>query len=251
MEKAAALRPERNPQIVVTLGRGRTGKTVFLSWLAETAARDIPLRIIDADLNNPVLSKRFPDAVKSKGVDDERRIWLEAQFIQQMEAASTPGRFDVLLDLGGGDILMKRWEAELALADMLAGSSIEPIAVHMLGTDLADLSFLEDVEKRKLFCPPKTILILNRGLINPSRAAAEAFGEVMESDVVKHVLGRGGRIAVMPHLLCMEDVEKHGLRFAEAQDVTSPIRNPFNRVRVRRWLTVEMEEMRAGLGGWI
>ena len=55
----------------------------------------------------------------------------------------------------------------------------------------------------------------------------------------------------MPHLACMEDVEKHKLRFEEAQSVSSPIRNPFNRVRVRYWLNTEMEEMRTGLGGWI
>ena len=240
----------RKPRLIVTLGRGRTGKTVFLSWLREIADPSFPVRIIDADVNNPVLSERFSDVAKPRGMDDDRRNWLEDQFEEQVNAAAGPDRYDVLLDLGGGDLLIKRWGAELQLADLFASAEIDPVAIHMLGSDPADLAYLEDIEGRKLFCPERTILVLNQGLIPPSRSAGEAFADILNSEVVKAVISRGGRVVVMPRLACMEYVWKLKVPFQQAQDPYNGIRL-FDRLRVRYWLNTEMEEMRTELGGWI
>jgi hypothetical protein len=242
--------PTRNPRVIIALGRGRTGKTVFLSWRAETAERDIPLRIIDADLNNPVLSQRYPGVDVPSGVDDDRRIWLEKQIGDLMAAASTDARHDMLLDLGGGDLLVKQWGSDLGLASLLEESGVDVVAVHMLGPDKADLAYLEDVESRNLFCPKRTALILNRGLVSPGRSAAEAFREVLASSVVKRVRDRGGRVAFMPPLSCMAAVERHDLKFREAGQAHAKL-GPFDPIRVRRWLDVDMPAMRAELGDWI
>src|ERR1700759_2008364 len=67
-------------KLVLALGRGKTGKSVMLRWIAETAQHNRRLRIIDADPNNSSLANIMADAERPPSDDGEdRRLWIEKQ----------------------------------------------------------------------------------------------------------------------------------------------------------------------------
>jgi len=242
----------RRPKLVVTLGRGKTGKTIWLRWVAETAARSRPLRIIDADPNNQALARYFSEAELPPSVDGEdKRAWIEAQMNDIMEAAGDNARrYDLLLDVGGNDQLLRRLGKEVQIADVLEGEGVDPVAVHMLGPDDDDLRYLEDVENNNLFRPKATVLVVNAGLVPPTSDFTIAFGRVLRSEIVQRVTSpeRGGRLVVMPALGCMREFESLGIpsfRAALRDDGPSKI-GRLNCVRIRNWLR-EMEGVRATL----
>ena len=213
-EVAVTDRPaQRRPRMVVALGRGKVGKSVFLTWLAESSARRYPLRIVDADPNNPVLVRRFSDAIAPEGDGpEERRMWLEREFERLIERAGTADQEDMLLDVGGNDHLLKRMGGEMKLAELLIENGVDPVAVHLVGPDEADLRYLEDVESRGLFCPPMTVLVLNEGLVSSGRDPLKVYETILRSEVVRNVTSpaRGGKLVFMPELACLREIEAAG-----------------------------------------
>jgi hypothetical protein len=238
------------PKLVVTLGRGRTGKSVFLAWLAEAVSG----RLLVVDADPPVLSDRFPQAeTLPAGMDGEdRRVWVEGQIERMIEIAGTPDQADMLLDVGGNDILLKRLGRELKLAEMLAAAGVDPVAVHMIGPDDADLGYLREVEDRGLFCPAMTILVLNKKLVKDGRSHEAAFAPVLQSEIVGKVLARGGRIVSMPSLACMDEIEAKGVTPRQAMERWRDIKlGLFNLTRVRLWVEDDMPAMRAKVADWL
>ena len=240
---------KRKPRLYLPLGRQRTGKTVLSRVLIEALDHPYRLRVIDADPNNQSLSQARPDSEVPPYVDgDERREWIE-QCIDRLVSGATgdEDRHDVIMDLGGNDLLLKRLGAEVALADMLESFGVQPVAIHMLGTDDADLSYLRDVEDNGLFCPKATILVLNRGLVSPSRDHVAAFKPVMDSDIVRRTVARGARVVVMPALdkVLMERTEKLKLTSFRAALLPENIKTVglLNATRVKLWLERDLPVM--------
>ena len=240
----------RNPRLIVTLGRQRTGKTLLAQWYAETSPRDLPLRILDADQGEQVLSDRMPNAEASPRADDDRRNWLEAEIEKQMTAAASDKPYDVLLDPGGNDPQVKRWGAEMGLVDMLQSGGIDVIAIHLLGPDVADLNYMKEIETGNLFCPKKTIVILNKALVSPGQSPRIAFAEVADSDTVKGVEARGGRVVTMEALTDMPTLEKRRLKFMDVIEGKAKVQ-PFTVARTRHWLNGPMAALRGELADWI
>ena len=73
--------------------------------------------------------------------DDDVRQWLGELVERQIEE-----RFTAFLDLGGGDEVLKVWSRELDLAPFLEKYGITPVALHFLGCEVDDLSYLRDIE---------------------------------------------------------------------------------------------------------
>jgi hypothetical protein len=249
-KRPAADPARRHPRLIVTLGRQRTGKTLFAQWYAETAPRDLPLRILDADQGEQVLSDRLPDAEASPRSDDDRRNWLEGEVERQMTAAASDKPYDVLLDPGGNDPQVKRWGVELGLVDMLQSSGIDVIAIHLLGPDVADLNYMKEIETGNLFCPPKTVVILNKALVSPGQSPRIAFAEVADSETVRGIEGRGGRVVTMEALTDMPTLEKRKLRFADVIGGKAGVQ-AFAVARTRHWLNGPMAALRSELVDWI
>jgi len=51
-------------------------------------------------------------------------------------------RFSLLLDLGGGDLLLRQLAREIGLVTFLARHAIRPVAIHFLGPDRDALAYL-------------------------------------------------------------------------------------------------------------
>lgn len=246
------------PKFVVTLGRGKTGKSTMLWWLAESALRRRRLRILDADPNNNALVDRFPDVEMPPAVDGEdKRVWLERQLSTMMDEADDDAkRHDMLLDVGANDLLLKRLGAEVQFVDVLQDAGVEPVAIHLLGPDKEDLTYLKDVEESGFLRPKRTVLVLNTGLISATSSADIAFAPIIESDIFQKVISkeRGGRYVVMPALHCMREMQKAGLNlFSECFPGTEGGKKlgAFDARRVKRWYEVQMPEMRASIADWL
>jgi hypothetical protein len=244
------------PKLVVTVGRGKTGKSAFLRWVAETALATgtRPIRVFDADIHNATLKRCFDHAEAPPSLDDEdRRTWVEARLSEMVEAVASNDPFDAVLDLGGNDLLLKRLGFEVGLVELLDSSGVELVGVHMIGPDVADLRYLEDVERSGLFRPKRLVLVLNTGLVKTLQNPAVAFKPILESEIIRDVTSaaRGGKLVSMPALMCMAEIEQKGLKSFSAAAAAPQVIGLFNTKRVAYWLERDMQAVRQQLAGYL
>jgi hypothetical protein len=203
------------PKLIVPLGRGSRGKSWWTRWAVERAqsqGRDVV--VADADRTNPTLSSYFEGVVAPPSADDrDVREWL-AGFVE----AQIEQRFTAVLDLGGGDLILKRIAREMSLTDFLSQHGIRPVAVHLLGPDADDLAYLRDVETDDLFAPPATIIILNEALVPIHRTPHAAFTDTVQAHpILAKTLERGAKLVWMPRLEPAQDIDTRRLTFAAAE----------------------------------
>ena len=238
---------EETPKLIVTHGRGGTGKSTFARLLIERAHETgRPPTVADADRTNATLPKFFDDVLRPPSTDDKSVTdWLDAVVNAQAEQ-----RVTVVLDMGGGDQVFKRFAIELQLVDMLLEAGIEPVALHMLGPDLDDLAYLRDIEDSTAFCPPHTALVLNEGLIRDSRPREVAFTAVRDSPAYRAAVKRGCVEIWFPRLGCMAAVNgTPRLSFGRAAEAGSGL-GLTNRQRVWVWRR-QAEASLAPIAAWL
>jgi len=239
------------PRLVVPLGRGSRGKTVFVRWAAERAiaAGRTPV-LADGDRTNQELAGYFDAVVTPPSADElDMREWLATFLEQQIEET-----FSAFLDLGGGDLILKRVAREMQLVSFLEQHGIQPVAVHFIGPDMEDLAYLRDVEQSDVFAPPATVLVLNEAVVPASRPVKAAFEPVLTHAIFKAALDRGAKPVWMPRLACIHEVNQRRMTFGAARDgrlndKQKPI-GPWNRQLVAMWLR-EMESNFATVADWL
>jgi hypothetical protein len=240
-----------SPKLLLALGRGKTGKSTWIRWAAERSlGRGGTPVIADADRTNASLSVFFENVIRPPSPeDDDVRLWLNGFANRQIEE-----KFSAFLDLGGGDLVLKSWARDLELAPFLESYGITPIALHFLGPDLDDLTYLRDIETVAKFQPKHVGVVLNEGVIPPGRVARTAFEPVINHEVFREVLARGARVMRMPRLSCAHEVENRGLSFsdAEASRVKPGQANvdPISRRLIGLWRR-DMEASFAEVAEWI
>lgn len=245
---ATALFP---PKLLVLLGRGSRGKTWFARWAAERAQNQgRAIVVADADRTNATLSAYFGGVLTPPSADDaDMRDWFIAFCEQQIQEL-----FTAMLDLGGGDLMLKRIAREVGLVSFLESQKIQPVAVHLLGPDRDDLAYLRDVEADDLFAPRATILVLNEALVPSNRSVRTAFQPVIEHPIFLAALARGARPVWMPRLVPAHEVDARRITFAAAETggVTEgqPPIGPFNRQLIANWRRV-METNFASVAEWL
>lgn len=202
-----------DPRMVIAAGRGKVGKSVMLRYAIERyVARGGEPVIADADRTNPTLLSFFPGATRPPSAEDEDvRLWLNDLVDTQIERRST-----TFLDLGGGDQTLKQWSRELDLAQFLTKHGITPVLLHLLGSDLDDLTYLRDLET--VYAPRHTAIVLNEGMVPSGRSPLNAFGPIIDHPVFKTAVARGAIVVRMPRLGCMQEIERRRLSFQAAED---------------------------------
>lgn len=252
MSKTSPATPVQPPSLIVTLGRGARGKTFWTRWTVERAqSQGREVVVADADRTNATLSAYFQDVVSPPSADDrDVREWLNAFLEQQIER-----RFTAVLDLGGGDLILKRVARELRLVEFLGQYGIRPVAVHLLGADQDDLAYLQDVETGGVFAPDATILILNEALVPLHRTPVTAFRETVQSHpILAQTLTRGAKLVTLPRLEPASDIDLRRLTFAgaEAGEIgqgPGPL-GPLKRQQVALWRRA-METAFAPVAEWL
>ena len=247
---------KRRPRLIVLAGRGGTGKTLLVRWICERvfgAGRTIV--IADGDRTNRSLPLYFDGVLAPPSADDRAvRRWLEA-IIDRMIAEG----FDVVLDLGGGDMVLKHLAAELDLQAMLEEAGIDVVMLHLAGPEVESLGYLASVEAAgplgtPLFAPARTVLVLNEGLVAEDLDPAEVFQPIRGHKVFRAALARGVQTVSMPRLKVAYEVNRRHLLFAaaargDAADGLPPM-TPTDCQRVRLWLRA-MDAAFKGVLEWL
>ncbi len=240
-----------HPKFVTLLGRGARGKTWVARWgVGRAHDHGRAVVVADADRTNATLSAFFTDVLTPPSADDaDVHDWFAQLCEQQIES-----RFTLLLDLGGGDLILKRIAREIGLVAFLAAYGIQPVAIHVIGPDRDDLAYLRDVEQGGLFAPEATILVLNEALVPANRSVKTAFQPVLDHPIFRAALERGAKPVWMPRLAPAHEVDERRLTFEAAvaghtKNGLPPI-GPFNRQLITRWLRA-MEQNFAPVADWL
>lgn len=240
------------PKLFLLLGRGSRGKTLLARWVIDRAANAgrtvIPA---DGDRTNQTLARYFPNAVSPPSADDaDVRGWVASL----VEGLLTGGH-DTLLDLGGGDLILKGVAREMDLLPWLMGLGVDVVVVHLLGPSIDDAAYLQSVEEGGLLASPSTILVLNEGVVPVGRSAHAAFSETIQTQpVFAATVARGARIVAMPRLEPAPDLEATGLTFLSAAQGLVPAGGrplgPWKAQQVAIWLR-RMETNFASVADWL
>ena len=243
---------EAVPLFVVPLGRGARGKTWWVRWAVGRAlARGREAVIADADRTNAILSAYFDGVLTPPSADEaDMRDWFAALVERQIA-----DRFTALVDLGGGDLLLKQLAREIGLVPFLERHGVRPVALHLIGPDRDDLAYLHDVEQDGLFAPAATILVLNEALVPARRAIKTAFqATILEHPTFLATLKRGAKVVWMPRLEPAHEIDARRLTFTAAEEnQVKPGQasiGPWNRQLVHNWLR-DMETNFAPVAQWL
>lgn len=244
--------PERNPKLILPMGRGSRGKTLLSRWMIDRAANaGRTLTVADGDRTNQTLARYFPHAVSPPSADDaDVRPWM-ADLVE----TTILTRRDTLLDLGGGDLLLKATARDMDLLPWLTSLGVDIVPVHLLGPSIDDAAYLQSVEEGGLLASPATILVLNEGVVPPGRSAHAAFSETVQTmPIFAATVGRGARLVSMPRLEPASELEESGLPFLSAAEGLAhpggrPL-GPWKRQQVSLWLR-RMEASFASVAEWL
>ena len=239
------VRADENPELLLlaAIGRQRVGKTALLNALVQHC-RGLggEVVVLNADQQNSThsLSTFFPDAkVPPPGSLMDNRAWIEAELVAMVQ-----GRHHAVLDAGGGWTGFSSLVEDVPLHESLQASRVKLIGLVCVGTEQADLDYLERNLDNGTFHPERTVIVLNAGLITSGRSASGAFLAVSKTPAVREATLRGARVIVMPALGCMSEVTDRGITFAEASEGrVRPGQAPmslFDPARVRDWWTKKM-----------
>lgn len=243
---------EIRPKLFLLLGRGSRGKTLLARWVIDRAANAgrtvIPA---DGDRTNRTLARFFSGAVSPASADDaDVRSWV-AGLVEALLA----GGHDTLLDLGGGDLILKGLAREMDLLAWLTSAGIDVVVVHLLGPSIDDAVYVQDAEAECQLASPATILVLNEGTVPPGRSAHAAFSETVQTQpVFAAAVSRGARLVSMPRLEPAPELEEGGLPFFQAAQGLAPAGarplGPWKAQQVAIWLR-RMEANFAPVAEWL
>jgi hypothetical protein len=240
---------QRSPRLIVPMGRGSRGKTLGLRWVIERAGlRGHDVVVADIDRTNRTLSEFFEN-VSSPETADDRDV---TEFLEAFVERQIAERFDAAIDFGGGDLTLKSVAREIGLTEFLESNGISPVAVHFIGADVDDLSYLQDVEENGVFAPEATVLVLNEAAAPPHLSPYAAFRRTVQGHpVLMSVLQRGGKLVHMPRLGPALEVDQLRVGFyAAARGEGQTPLGPWKRQQVANWLR-QMEESFKPVADWL
>lgn len=241
------------PRVLLFAGRGKTGKTTAIRWMAERALGERrPLLMGDLDPTNASFSTYFKGVQRPDDADDPAVTlkWLEG-FIQH----AIRHKLNAVVDLGGGDLNLRRLVDELpGLADTMVAEGVAPVLFYHVGSQVDDLSPVATMEGRG-FQPEATAIVMNEATIEPGLGRVQAFARVKRHSVFRDALARGAVPVYMPKLLVADAIEARRLRFLAARDGAAgedgkATFGAFDRARVRSWLEA-MDRQFAGVRTWL
>jgi hypothetical protein len=234
-------------KIVFSAGRGKTGKTTLLRWIAETSFQRGSMPILaDIDPSNASFSRYFDDVARPE-TDNPAGV---ARWLQQLIEHCVTEHQSAIVDLGGGDTTLRTLATEmpgLALAMEAAGAA--PVMLYLLGTQAEDLAPALTLSARG-FAPQAQALVLNEVAIDAGTTRADAFGRLTGLPGFIE-LAKTSVPVWMPRLYAAEAIEVRQCRYFDARDGrVTPALGMFDGARLRAWLDA-MDRRFAGIASWI
>ena len=236
------------PKIIFVIGRGKTGKTTLLRWMAEKALEDDRAFLMaDIDPTNASFSSYFPNVSRPSGYDPvEVRAWLLRFIAYALEQKNT-----AIIDLGGGDTALRSLLSEMPtiFADIDA-AGLAPVALYMSGPQPDDLAPIVTLSSHG-FAPEARAIIFNEGIAEAGLPRVQGFADVSHHPIVRGEVADGALLLWMPRLFAAAAVESRRSSFGAARDgKTDLVLNMFDRTRVRAWLGA-MDHRFGGIASWM
>lgn len=235
-------------KVIFVNGRGKTGKTTFLRWVAEQAvAADRPLLMADIDPTNASFSSYFSDVARPD-TDDPAGV---ARWMQHFIEYAVQHQTSAVIDMGGGDTTLRQTAAEMpGFGEQIAGAGVEPVLISLVGTQPDDLAPIATLAERG-FNPRARAIVFNEASAEVGLNRDQAFTRVLRNRVVLDQMKAGAVNLWMPRLHAASAVEARRSTFTEARDgLTTPPLGLFDRSRVRSWLDA-MNRRFAGIRSWL
>jgi len=234
-------------KIVFAAGRGKTGKTTLLRWIAETSFQRGSTPILaDIDPSNASFSRYFDDVARPE-TDHPAGV---ARWLQQLIEHCVTEHQSAVVDLGGGDTTLRTLATEMPdLAAAMETAGVAPVMLYLLGTQAEDLTPALTLSARG-FAPQAQSLVLNEVAIDAGTARADAFGRLTSLPGFIE-LAKTSVPVWMPRLYAAEAIELRQCRYFDARDgrLTPPL-GMFDAARLRAWLNA-MDRRFAGISTWI
>jgi hypothetical protein len=235
-------------KIIFAVGRGKTGKTTLLRWMAEMAlVSGRPFLMADIDPTNASFASYF-QGVSRPDTDDPAGVnrWLQA-FIEYAVKHQTTA----MIDLGGGDTTLRTLATEMpGFSQQIEEAGLVPVTFYLAGSQPDDLAPIATLAERG-FNPRARAVVLNESTAEVGLSRQQAFMRVVRNRVFFDQLGTGAINLWMPRLHAAASVESRRSTFAAARDgQTSPPLGIFDRSRVKSWLDA-MEKQFQGVSSWM
>jgi hypothetical protein len=235
-------------KIVMAAGRGKTGKTTLLRWLAEQSLEaGGSFLMADIDPTNASFAAYFEGVSRPRDDDPLRvRDWLQ-RFIEY----AVKNGMSALVDLGGGDTTLRSIAAEMPDFDTMIEEAGLAVAMFCLvGPHPEDLTPIATLSERG-FNPRARAIVLNEGTAPIGRSRGEAFARVTGTTLFKTAIENGTIALWMPRLHAAEAIEARHCGFREGRDGKTELPlGLFDRTRVRHWLN-GMDARFAGVRSWL
>jgi hypothetical protein len=230
-------------RLILALGRGKSGKTLWPRWLVETMrARGVSPVAADADWSTPGLSRHDKGAVRLGGQPHAERSWWKTALANGDEFAARPVVVDFSLDAG----LVRKIDPEgTNFAERYAPRGFDVTNVVFFAPDVGDVATFTNIGAA--VTAASTLLVLNEGAIGSRKS--DRFDAVLAHPAIREAVEKGANVVRMPelHLDQGRVSEIVNLRaFAEGdRDEAKPL--SFERHAIRTWLG-RMEEAFAPFG---
>jgi hypothetical protein len=199
------------------LGRGRQGKSLAAAFIIDRQrARGADVVVADGDRTNATLSARYPDATRPDDISEAAaRRWLERTIGMVVDQGK-----HVVLDMGGGDTHLFDLAQELQLVRLLEDAQLPVCAWHLMGNSPDDTSVLEAAERRALFTPVRTALMLNQGA--SGEGPGSTFQRTTGAEAFQAALRRGAIQLVLPELRCASAIQARQISLEQAEAADAP-----------------------------
>ena len=242
----------RRHKIIFWVGRGKTGKTTGIRWLAEkTLLNGTPLLMADMDTTNDTFSRYIEKVARPPETIDPA---LSLKWLDRLLQHSLTQKISALIDLGGGDTILRRLAVELPdLVALFEAQGFAAVLFHTVGLQEEDLSPLATLQGLG-FKPTASAIILNEAMLDVGETRDTAFARVLRHSAFHGAISEGAVPVFMPRLSAAQPVEIRRLKFHDAVAgkngrADTPL-GPFDRARVRLWLEA-MDANFAGVSSWL
>lgn len=233
-------------QIVFAAGRGKTGKTTLLRWMAETSIqRDSASILADIDPSNPSFSRYFDNVARPR-TDKPAGV---AQWLQQLIAHCAVEHQSAIVDLRSRHFAPHARNRDARAGGRDGSAGVAPVLLYLLATQAEDLTPALTLSARG-FVPAAQALVLNEVAIDTGTTRADAFGRPIGLPGLID-LAKTSVPAWIPRLYPAEAIEARRCPFFDSRDgQVTPALGRFDTARLRAWLDA-MNRRLAGVGSLI
>jgi hypothetical protein len=219
-------------RLILALGRGKSGKTLWSRWLVETMrARGLSPVAADGDWSSPGLSRRDEHALRLGSEAGAAKGWWKTVLADGEQFAGRPVVGDFSLDAG----LVRKVDPEgTNFAERYAARGFDVTKVFFFAPDIGDVVTFVNVGAG--VTAGSALLVMNEGAVGGRRP--DRFAALLAHPAIRDAIEKGARVAWMPELHLdperVRDIASF-VAFAAAEGDEARARS-LDRHATRKWL---------------